>query len=338
MIDLTRTSTDTVADGVTSGPVSRAGVEPVARRLLEELSEEKAPPLNELTVPQAREAAAAMERSDAPRPEVEMEERVLPVGRSNGLRLRIVRPPGVPGWLPTIMYFHGGGWVMGDERTHDSIVRALSVGAEAVVVFVDYTRAPEARFPVANEEAYFATAWVAEHGASIGADGTHLAVVGDSAGANMATVVALLAKRRGGPRIAQQVLFYPATDAAMDLPSYREFAHGFFLTHDMMAWSWDHYLPDRAARRQPTASPLRASLDDLRGLPPALVITAEFDVLRDEGEAYARRLAEAGVPVTATRYLGTIHDFVTMARLVGTPAQRSAIAQAVHALRWAIAV
>ncbi|AHG93234.1 alpha/beta hydrolase fold-3 domain-containing protein (plasmid) [Gemmatirosa kalamazoonensis] len=236
------------------------------------------------------------------------------------------------------MYFHGGGWVMGDERTHDRIVRALATQVGAAVVFVDYTRAPEARFPVAIEESYVATTWIAEHGLSLGIDGTRLAVVGDSAGANMATVVALLARRRGGPRVALQVLLYPATDARMDTPSYDEFARGFFLTREMMAWSWNHYLPDVTARQQPTASPLRATLDELRGLPPALVITAEYDVLRDEGEAYARRLAEAGVPVTAVRYLGAIHDFATMARLADSPTQRAAIAQAVHTLRDALGV
>ena len=325
-----------------SGPaegraVSRDGVEPATRRFLEMLDQGPGPPLNEMTIDDARAAAVAMERSDVPLPKVDVEERVLAVGRTGGVRLRIVRPPDAPAGLPAIMYFHGGGWVLNDARTHDRIVRELATRVGAVVVFVEYSRAPETRFPVANEEAHVATAWVADHGASIGADGGRLAVVGDSAGANMATVVALMAKRRGGPHIALQVLFYPATDAGFDTASYREFATGFFLTRDMMEWSWDHYLPDRVARLQPAASPLRATLDELRDLPPALVITAEFDVLRDEGEAYARRLIEAGVPVTATRYLGTIHDFVTMARLADTPAPRAAITQAVDALRAALA-
>jgi acetyl esterase len=337
MLDLASTRPASRAEEPTPR-ATRAAVDPLARRLLQELEDQGRPPLNEMSVEEAREAAAVMERGEAPLPVVEVERRVLPVSRSNGVQLRIVRPPDAVAPLPGIMYLHGGGWVMGDERTHDRIVRALATQVGAAVVFVDYTRAPEARFPVAIEEAYFATAWIAEHGSSIGVDAARLALVGDSAGANMATVVALLAERRGGPRVVQQVLFYPATDAGMDTQSYEDFARGFFLTREMMAWSWNQYLPDVTARQQPTASPLRATLDELRGLPPALVITAECDVLRDEGEAYARRLAEAGVPVTATRYLGAIHDFVTMSRLADAPAQRAAIAQAVHALRAALGV
>jgi acetyl esterase len=231
------------------------------------------------------------------------------------------------------MYFHGGGWVLNDQETYDRLIREVANGAEAAVVFVNYTRSPEGRYPVAVEEAYAATQWGATNGVTLGLDTERLAVAGDSSGGNLATVVALLAKERGGPALACQVLFYPTVDADFDTDSYQQFAGGPFLTRNAMKWFWDQYAPDVARRAEPTASPLRASVDQLRGLPPALIMTAEFDVLRDEGEAYARRLGEAGVPVTAVRYLGTIHAFTVLNALANTPAARAAIAQASSVLR-----
>jgi acetyl esterase len=208
---------------------------------------------------------------------------------------------------------------------------------QSTLVFVDYTRSPEARYPIAIEQAYSATAWVAEHGASLGVDTSRLAVVGDSAGGNMAAVVTLLAKQRQGPKLCFQVLFYPVTDADLDNGSYRQFGDGcYWLTRRGMQWFWDNYVAAEG-RQAPTVSPLQASLEQLRGLPSALIITAENDVLRDEGEAYVHKLIEAGVVVTATRYLGTIHDFVLLNALRHTPAARAAIAQAGAALRNAFA-
>ena len=244
-----------------------------------------------------------------------------------------MRPKGSTGALPVVMYFHGGGWVLGDVETHDRLIREIANGAHAAVVFVDYSRPPEARYPVAIEEAYAATKWVSENGKTINVDCSRLAVAGDSVGGNMAAVVTLLAKQRGGPQIHFQVLFYPVTDADFDTPSYQQFAEGYFLTREAMKWFWDHYAPDVAIRTQSTASPLRATIDQLRGLPPALVINGECDVLRDEGEAYARKLIQAGVHVTALRYMGTIHDFVMLNAITDTPAARGAIAQANDALR-----
>jgi acetyl esterase len=206
------------------------------------------------------------------------------------------------------------------------------------VVFLEYSRSPEARYPAALEECYEAAAWTAAHGAGLGVDGSRLAVCGDSAGANLATGVARLAKRRGGPPIRLQLLFFPVTDAAMNTPSYDEFADGYFLTRAQMRWFWDAYAPDLSARADPMLSPLRASPEDLRGLPEAVVLTADHDVLRDEGEAYARKLADAGVRVTATRYPGTIHAFVVLNALAGDPSPRDAIADAASALRRALAV
>jgi len=218
--------------------------------------------------------------------------------------------------------------VLGDKDAFDRLVREIANGSNAVVVFVDYTHSPEAQYPTAIEEAYAATKYVAEHGKTFNLDSSRLAVAGDSVGGNMAIAVTLLAKERGGPNIGFQVLFYPVTDANFNTPSYREFATGHFLTREAMKWFWNYYLPDEEQRKHPTASPLKASVDQLKGLPPALVINGEFDVLRDEGEAYAHKLNEAGVRVTAVRFLGTIHDFVLLNKITDTPAPRGAIALA----------
>jgi acetyl esterase len=231
------------------------------------------------------------------------------------------------------MYFHGGGWVVCDFSTHRRLVHELAVGAGAAVVLVEYSLSPEVRFPVANEEAYFATKYVAENGSALNIDPTRIAVAGDSAGANMATVVSMLASARGGPAISSAVLFYPVADANFETASYNEFGDGYFLTRDSMKWFWDNYLPQAEARRHPHVTPLHAFADQLRGLPPAFVMTCEYDVLRDEGEAYARKLMDAGVRVTSTRSAGTIHGCLTLGPLANTPAVRTAIADANAHLR-----
>jgi len=231
------------------------------------------------------------------------------------------------------MYFHGAGWVMGDSTTHDRLVRRLAIGAGAMLVFVDYDRAPEYRYPVAIEEAYAATCYVADHPEEFGVDAARLAVAGDGVGGNMATIVTLLAKQRSGPRIGGQLLFCPVTSADFETGSYKQFADGPWLTKAAMQWSWDQYLPDHSLRKDPTASPLMASLEQLRGLPRALIITAENDVLRDEGEAYGRKLIEAGVEVVVARYNATIHDFVMLNALADAAPTRAAITQAVDFLK-----
>ena len=253
------------------------------------------------------------------------------------VRVRIVKPTSAEGDLPVVLYIHGGGWVLGNSGTHDRLVRDLATGADAAIVFVEYDRSPEARHPVAVEQAYATARWIMNDGASKGLDASRLAIAGDSVGGNMAAVVAILAKRRGDVAFIHQSLYYPVTDAGQNTDSYREFAEGFHLRADAMAWFWDNYLPDVQARKDVTASPLRAPVDELKGLPETFLIVDENDVLRDEGEAYGRKLIEAGVRTTLVRYDATIHDFMMLNPLRGSAASTAAIEQAVHVLRRAFA-
>jgi acetyl esterase len=266
------------------------------------------------------------------------EQRIISSGPARGLALFIFRPRGIPGPLPVVLYFHGGGWLMGDGGTHQRLARALCSGSGAAVILLEYTRTPEARYPVAVEQGWAAARWLAENGAAIGLDTHRLAVAGDGTGGNLAAAVTLLSKRRGGPPIRFQALFSPLTDAVcLDSPSYQQFGVGGDLfTRADMAWLLDLYAPNAACRAEPILSLLRASLDALQGLPPALVITGERDILRDEGEAFAHRLMQAGVPVTATRYLGAIHGFVALNPLAHTLAAQTALAQASACLRKAL--
>jgi acetyl esterase len=229
---------------------------------------------------------------------------------------------------------HGGGWVLGDRDTHDRLIRELAIGASAALIFVDYERSPEARYPVAIEQGYAVAKHVSDNAEKLMIDGSRIVVAGDSVGGNMAAVIALLAKERKGPALKAQVLFYPVTDASMSTRSYEQFATGPWLTADAMAWYWEQYIPEVGQRAQSHASPINATKDELSGLPQTLLITDENDVLRDEGEAYGRKLAEAGVRVTIVRYNGTVHDFVMLNALAATPAVRGAIGQATGYLRF----
>ena len=249
------------------------------------------------------------------------------------LELTIVRPAGVKGTLPVFMFFHGGGWVLGDFPTHERLVRDLVVGSGAAAVFVNYTPSPEAHYPVAINQAYAATKWVAEHGKEINVDGKRLAVAGNSVGGNMAAVVSLMAKDKGTPAIKFQLLLWPVTDANFETASYNQYAEGHFLSKNMMKWFWDNYTTDAKQRGEIYASPLRATTDQLKGLPPALIQTAGADVLRDEGEAYGRKLDEAGVAVTSVRYNGMIHDFGLLNVVSQVPEVRSAMLQASQELK-----
>ena len=249
------------------------------------------------------------------------------------IKLTIVRPANAKGTLPAFMFFHGGGWVLGDYPTHARLIHDLVVNSGAVAVYVGYTPSPEAHYPVAINQAYAATKWVAEHGKDINVDGSRLAVAGNSVGGNMAAVVALMAKDKGTPKLRFQALLWPVTDASFETASYTQFAQGHFLTKSMMQWFWDSYTTDPKQRAEIYASPLRATPEQLKGLPPALVQTAEFDVLRDEGEAYARHLDGAGVPVTAVRYNGMIHDYGLLNVVSQVPAVQAAMRQAGEELK-----
>jgi acetyl esterase len=311
-------------------------LEPTTQKFMDALAAAGGPPIYTLSPDAARDVLAGAQAQPVAKLPASIEDTTFPIDPTGSVRIRLVRPQGQSGVLPVVMHFHGGGWILGDKETHDRMTREIAVGANAAVVFVDYDRSPEARYPVAIEQAYAATKYVAEHGRELAVDPTRLALVGDSVGGNMAAAVTLMAKERRGPKIAFQVLFYPVTDANFETGSYNAFAEGPWLTRPAMEWFWNAYLPDVAARKQITATPLNASLEQLKGLPDALVIVDENDVLRDEGEAYARKLAQAGVRVTSVRYNGTIHDFVLLNALADTPAVRSALQQANDALRAAL--
>ncbi|WP_042371495.1 alpha/beta hydrolase [Streptacidiphilus neutrinimicus] len=296
----------------------------------------KPPFLFDLGPAEGRKAVDEVQSGEIDKPAVDEEWITVTGGPTGSVRARIVKPAGATGVLPVIVYIHGAGWVFGNAHTHDRLVRELAVGANAAVVFPEYDLSPEARYPVAIEQNFTVARWVVTDGATKGLDASRIAVAGDSVGGNMSAALTLMAKERGGVPLAAQVLFYPVTDASFDTGSYHQFAEGYFLRRDAMQWFWDQYTTDPAQRAEITASPLRATTEQLTDLPPALVITGEADVLRDEGEAYAAKLRQAGVPVTAVRYQGIIHDFVMLNALRGTHAAEAAIAQAVSYLGEAL--
>ena len=306
-------------------------LEPAAQAFAEATSDP--PHLFQLPPEQGRAALDDLQSSDIFKPEVHEEWSSVEGGPTGSVKIRIVRPPHTTGTLPVILYIHGAGWVFGNAHTHDRLVRDLVLGAHAAVVFPEYDRSPEVRYPVAIEQSYAVAQWVVREGAANLLDASRMAIAGDSVGGNMSAALTLLAKERGDVSFVQQVLFYPVADAAFDTNSYEQFAEGYYLTRDGMRWFWDQYTTNESDRAQITASPLRGSLEQLNGLPPALIITAEADVLRDEGEAYAAKLRAAGVPTTAVRYTGVIHDFVMLNDLHETHAAIAAIGQATAVLK-----
>ncbi len=321
--------------GTTAATRTTLVLEAAAREVAEATA--KPPSLYEMGPEAARDLLEQLQSTPVAMPSVDEQwvEVACPFG---DVRVRIVRPEGADGLLPAVLYMHGGGWVLGSAATHDRLVRELAVGAGAAVVFVDYSRSPEARYPVAIEQCYSAAAWIARKGHEAGLDGLRIAVAGDSVGGNMAAALTLMAKERGDVRFVQQSMYYPVTDAAMNTVSYTKFADGPYITAKTMEWFWDCYTENAGQRAEPTASPNRASIDQLRGAPPALLLVDNADVLRDEGEAYAAKLRAADVPITTVRFEGTIHDFMMLNLLSDTSSSRSAVALAVHALRQAFEV
>ncbi|MCW3031519.1 MAG: esterase, partial [Solirubrobacterales bacterium] len=260
-------------------------LEPAAQEFASATSDP--PYLFDLGPVEGRKTVDDVQSGEVEKPDVEIKDTTIPGGPSGAVSVRILRPKGAEGQLPVILYTHGAGWVFGNSHTHDRLIRELAAGTGAAVVVPNYSLSPEAHYPTAIEEIYAVLEWVAEHGAEQNLDGTRVAVAGDSVGGDMTAAVTLMAKQRSGPNLRAQVLFYPVTDASFDTRSYHEFAEGYFLRRDAMQWFWDQYTTDEEERTEITASPLRATTNDLVELPKALVITAEADVLRDEGEAYA---------------------------------------------------
>ncbi|MEV7283299.1 alpha/beta hydrolase [Streptomyces sp. NPDC093252] len=318
------------------GPDRTAVVlDPLVQRLVDASA---APPyLHQLGPVDARQALLEIQGRARGDLGVESVFRVAPVGPSGLVGFWVFRPARTPGPLPMVVYLHGGRWMLGDACTHAGLIGELAARSGAALVVPEYTRTPEARYPVALEESYAVLTWLAEEAAGLGLDGGRIAVAGDCAGATMATALTMMAKQRGGPRLRAQLLYTPMTDPYGDTPSREQFASGYLLTRAALDWYWRQYADDEHELAEPTASPLRACREDLAGLPPALVVTAEADVVRDEGELYARLLREAGVPVTAVRYLGTVHDFASLCALRDSPPTEAALRQGGRFLREALA-
>jgi acetyl esterase len=322
--------------GATPAAIPTVVLEPAAQAFADALAAAGGPPIYTLSPQAARAVLDRAQAGDVAMAPAVVEPHTIPGGPDGEISITVVRPVDRNGSLPAVVYTHGGGWILGNFATHERLVRDLVAQSGAAFVFVNYTPSPEARYPVAIEQVYATAKWVAAYGAELGLNGRRLAVAGESVGGNMTAALTLLAKERGGPVIRYQALLYPVTNADFDTETYKQFAEGPWLTRKAMQWFWDAYAPDLASRAEPTASPLQATVEQLRGLPPALVITDEADVLRDEGEAYARKLREAGVEVTAVRYEGVFHDFMMLNALAETNANRQATRQTAQALNAAL--
>lgn len=298
-------------------PATNTNLDPQVAEFLNSLAAQNGPPIYTLSPEKARDVLNSLQASSVGVIPAQIQD-IQVIGKDKKpIDVRIVKPNGnVRGLLPVVVYVHGGGWILGNKDTHDYLIRSIANGAKVAVVFVNYTPSPEAQYPVAIEQVYDVAQRIAEKGQTLGLDASKMAIAGDSVGGNMATAVAQMAKDRGGPQFLAQILLYPVTDANFNTGSYKEFGGGqYWLGKKAMEWFWDAYLPDVKKRAERYASPLRSTLEQLRGLPEALLIVDENDVLRDEGEAYARKLMQAGVKVTPIRMLGTVHDFLMLSPL-----------------------
>jgi len=308
-------------------PAPTAGVQ----AFLNVLNSGDGKPMEQTTPQEARQVLIGAQKG-VTLPSAQVAEKIITVN-GQSIKLKIVKPDNATGTLPVFMFFHGGGWVLGDFPTHERLICDLVRSSGAAAVYVDYTPSPEAHFPVAINQAYEATKWVAEHGQEIGVDGSRLGLVGNSVGGNMVASVALQARQFNGPKIRYNVMLWPVTDANFNNASYNQYENGYFLTKNMMKWFWDNYTTNVSDRNNILASPLRATTEQLKGFPQTLIQTAELDVLRDEGEAFGRKLDAAGVPVTVTRYNGMIHDYGLLNPLSQEPTVRTALEQAGAALQ-----
>lgn len=317
----------------TINPADDPKVERRVREFLKALNSSGGKPLETLAPAEARKILVDAQASvPLNLPACDVEEKTISQDGQE-VKLHIVRPAGSKAVLPAFIFIHGGGWILGDFPTHERFVRDLVVDSGFTAVFVNYTPSPEAHYPVAINQIHAAAKWVATHGNEIRVDGQRLAIVGNSVGGNMTAAVALMAKEKGTPNFKCQVMLWPVTDASFETESYQEYAEGYFLSRAMMKWFWDAYAPDQATRREIHASPLQATADQLRGLPPALIQVAGNDVLRDEGLAYARKLDAAGVDITSVRYENLIHDYGLLNALSQVPAVRDALHQVAEMLK-----
>ena len=312
--------------------IPKVFLEPAAEKLCRDTS--KPPFIYQLGPEKGRETLTSLQDSPVFKHPAHIEDRMTDLGKHGKINVRIIRPENGKGKLPVLFYIHGAGWVFGNARTHDKLVRELAARTNSVVVFPEYDLSPEAKFPVAVNQCFEVLKKVVTEADKENWDAKNVIVCGDSVGGNMAAVMTLMAKMQNGPKLRGQVLFYPVTDYTLDTQSYKDFATGYYLSQEGMGWFWNQYTANEDERREIAASPIRAGIDELKGLPEALLITAEADVLRDEGEAYGAKLREAGVPVTAVRMLGMVHDFVMLNMLDQTQACRGAMDLAVA---WIIA-
>ena len=293
------------------------------------------PGLSELPLDEVRKSIEGAQ-AGVPMPDVDEEWLIVPA-EVGDVRVLLIKPRGVEEPLPAVLYMHGGGWIFGSASSHGRLAAELAVASRAAVAFIEYTLAPEAQYPVQIEQCYRVAQWVTEQGDRHGLDSSRIAVAGDSAGGNMATVLCLMAKERGDVKFVQQSMYYPMTDALtnQDSESYRLFQDGPYGDAKTMEWFWSTYLPEEELRSRSTVSPLRATLDELSGLPPALVIVDENDIIRDQGEAYATKLREAGVPTASVRFNGTMHDFMMLAVLRESETTHAAMSLAASTFRRA---
>ncbi len=305
--------------------ITKLILDPVIQKFVDDLAKQGGKPVYKLSFEDARKLLDDLQSKPVELLPADTEDRTISEGSIGPVKIRIIRPKGNTNILPVIIYMHGGGWVLGDKKTHDRLVREIANGAQAAVVFVEYTPAPEGQYPMAHEQGYATVQWVVKHSKELNLDCSRMVIAGDSVGGLMATAIAMMSQERGGPRFLFQLLFYPVTDANFDTPSYQQFAEGPWLTKAAMEWFWDSYVPNKTDRTKPLAAPLRASLDQLKHLPPALIFTNEYDVLRDEGEAYAHKLTQAGVSVSAFRSIGAIHDCLMLNPITQSPGVRSTI-------------
>lgn len=297
------------------------------------LAKTKNPPIYTLSYEKAREELRNLQKNSYNTIPVQVKKLDIPYEKNKSVSVTIIRPEHSDKPLPVALYFHGGGWILGDELTHDRLIRQIANKANIAIAFVNYTPSPEAHYTTIIEEGYGALTYIASHGKELQLDTKHLAVVGDSAGGTLAATITLLAKERKGPKIDCQVLFYPVTNADFNTQSYQQFAHDFWLTKEAMEWFWNAYAPDIQTRNNYIVAPLHAPVTQLQGLPPTLIINAEIDVLRDDGVNYARKLFQAGVNTVHVQYLGTIHDFVMLDPLKNAAATKNAIDLASNTLK-----